>query len=1093
MRARSCLVLVPAVLAVPFVLFSCDSGGSACGDCEDGVPCTLDSCDAATGLCTHLPDSTLCGAGFRCDVQLGCVPTSTCQTSADCDDGDACTLDACEAGVGCTHTRRTTCDDGDACTAGDTCASGTCVGERIACDDGNACTDDSCDRIAGCVNAPNQNTCDDGDACTLGDACQDGDCRGAPRDCDDANPCTDDGCQAGACTHQPNTAACDDANPCTTGEACSGGACTGGANTCQCTLEADCAPYEDGDACNGTLTCLQSRCEIVPHPGCPTAGDPPCQRSTCVPATGACALQPLDDGAPCDDQDACTRQDACQGGACQGAPITCSDANPCTDEGCDPATGCVFPPNQAPCDDGNACTEGDRCQETECRGQAVVCADDDPCTDDVCQPASGCAFPANTAPCDDGDPCTEGDRCALGACGPGAERCCTGGQDDDGDGATDCEDADCGADPACVVYRVDWCRLQWPLDLDELEGARVDVYGRLYILGVTTRSAGTDADPRVVAELGHGPRDSDPTQAGWTWLPAEPNPGWVDAAEPGNDEYWATLTVPPAAGSPYDFAFRFSADAGATWTVCDRAAGDGHDGSEDGYQPANAGKLTSRADAGPQVGWCRLQWPTALDQAEGSLAMVYGRVYVQGITDLGPGTDPSALVAAEVGWGPDGGQPDQGGWVWLPAEPNPGWDDAAEPGNDEYQATLVVPPAAGSPRDLAFRFSANAGQTWTLCDTNAGAGMDGSEDGYSPAQAGALVSTASAADDSNWGFEETWAAGEAPPDLVVGGALQAAPVGSPVSRGSQAAGLLLADPAGGTLRIARPFPCPPAGQAVTFHAWVHDADPAATARPVVWLAGLATPGGLASADEGAFVELTARADIQGAPLPDFVGGGLLLEPAAGWDGDAALTCDDFDLTLRQPFLAGDGALDAFPDSLPAAPPQLAAAPEPLHAALNDQGVLYLAGARGIPGSTDKMIFAWLGGPHPVDRVPLPWSKAGELAGPAPGGRLLALVEEPGAGFCGFWEWDGASWTERAGGSCAGGAVLEGALDVAGPGGAPALPAVLAVASAQVSTWDGGALWSASQTPACVACDDDALGADETLGVHRASVLVGRIR
>jgi hypothetical protein len=1095
MRARSLLLLGLAALAVPFVLLACDSGGSACGDCEDGVPCTQDSCDAASGQCGHVPDSTRCGVGLRCDLTLGCVSTATCQTSADCDDRSDCTVDACEAGVGCTHTPLAACDDGNACTAGDSCASGTCVGEQIQCDDQNACTDDSCDTLAGCAHDPNQNSCDDGDACSLNDACQAGACAGTPRDCDDGNPCTDDGCAGGACTHAPNNATCDDANPCTTGEGCSGGQCSGGTNSCQCGSDAECDPYEDGNACNGTLACQQSHCEIVPHPGCDTSADPPCRRNTCVPATGACQLQPRSDGAGCDDGDACTRDDQCQAGACGGAPITCTDANPCTDASCDPDTGCVFSPNQAACQDGNACTQDDRCQQGECRGEAVVCQDADPCTDALCQPATGCTFPFNTAACDDQDACTQGDACAQGACRPGAERCCTDGQDNDGDGHADCQDEDCGADPACVVYQVGWCRLQWPLDLDELEGARVDVYGRLYILGVTTRTPGADADPRVQAALGYGPRDSDPAQAGWTWLSAAPNPAWLDDAEPGNDEYWATFTVPPAAGSPYDFAYRFSADAGASWTVCDRAAGAGHDGSEDGYQSASAGKLLSRVDAGPQVGWCRLQWPTGVNQAEGSQVTAYGRVYIQGITDLTPGTDLSAQVGAELGYGPDGSDPAQGGWVWLPAGPNPAWYDAAggEPDNDEYQAELVVPRSAGSPYDFAFRFSANGGQTWTLCDTNAGAGMDGSQDGYAPAQAGALVSTASAADDSNWGFEESWAAGQPPPDMVVAGGLQAAPVASPVSRGAQAAGLGVTSPDGNALRVARPFPGPPAGQTLTFHAWVREADPAAAARPAVWLDGAPAPGALASEDGAAFVELVAAAEISGAPLPASVGGGLLIEPEAGWDGDASLLVDDFDLTLRQPFQAGDGALDAFADTLPAAPPALAASPEPLYAAINDQGTLYLAGARGIPGSTDKMIFAWLGGPDPSARAPFPWAKAGELAGPVAGGRLLALVEEPGAGVCGFWEWDGAGWQALTGATCAGGALLEGALELAGPGQAAALPASLALASAQFNTWDTGAMWSASQTPACLDCMDDDLSADETLSVHRAALLMGRLK
>src|SRR5579862_6286432 len=49
-------------------------------------------------------------------------------------------------------------------------------------------------------------------------------------------------------------------------------------------------------------------------------------------------------GSPCTDNDACTSPDTCDGaGSCDpGAPITCDDSNPCTQDSCDTNTGCVF-------------------------------------------------------------------------------------------------------------------------------------------------------------------------------------------------------------------------------------------------------------------------------------------------------------------------------------------------------------------------------------------------------------------------------------------------------------------------------------------------------------------------------------------------------------------------------------------------------------------------------------------------------------------------------------------------------------------------------------------------------------------------------
>ena len=42
------------------------------------------------------------------------------------------------------------------------------------------------------------------------------------------------------------------------------------------------------------------------------------------------------------------------------------------------------------------------------------------CTDDVCDPATGCQHAANTSPCSDGTECTLVDRCDGGQCQPGA-------------------------------------------------------------------------------------------------------------------------------------------------------------------------------------------------------------------------------------------------------------------------------------------------------------------------------------------------------------------------------------------------------------------------------------------------------------------------------------------------------------------------------------------------------------------------------------------------------------------------------------------------------------------------------------------------
>jgi slime mold repeat-containing protein len=64
-----------------------------------------------------------------------------CSVAAECDDGDGCTNDACDAGA-CTETD-VGCDDGDACTT-DSCTAGACTYMPLDCDDGNDCTRDGC-------------------------------------------------------------------------------------------------------------------------------------------------------------------------------------------------------------------------------------------------------------------------------------------------------------------------------------------------------------------------------------------------------------------------------------------------------------------------------------------------------------------------------------------------------------------------------------------------------------------------------------------------------------------------------------------------------------------------------------------------------------------------------------------------------------------------------------------------------------------------------------------------------------------------------------------------------------------------------------
>ncbi|WP_322507941.1 alpha amylase N-terminal ig-like domain-containing protein [Anaerolinea sp.] len=130
------------------------------------------------------------------------------------------------------------------------------------------------------------------------------------------------------------------------------------------------------------------------------------------------------------------------------------------------------------------------------------------------------------------------------------------------------------------------------------------------------------------------------------------------------------------------------------------------------------------------IGWANLQWPPSIIHTIGTTPTqyIYGQVWINGVTSQ-PGATPGLL--AQVGYGPDGSDPSAGtGWIWVNAEFN---DDAGN--NDEFRGQLL-PEAVGT-FDYAYRYSTDGGNTWLYAD------LDGTGNGYDPAQAGALTVNAS--------------------------------------------------------------------------------------------------------------------------------------------------------------------------------------------------------------------------------------------------------------------------------------------------------------------------------------------------------------
>jgi len=136
---------------------------------------------------------------------------------------------------------------------------------------------------------------------------------------------------------------------------------------------------------------------------------------------GACPPDALvDDGTPCDDLDACTLGDACSLGVCRGPAATdCSDGNACTADACDPATGCAntAQPDGTGCTDGDLCTDGDACAAGACvAGPPADCDDAEACTTDACDPATGCSHVPLPGCCSETLPCAVGYACEQATC-----------------------------------------------------------------------------------------------------------------------------------------------------------------------------------------------------------------------------------------------------------------------------------------------------------------------------------------------------------------------------------------------------------------------------------------------------------------------------------------------------------------------------------------------------------------------------------------------------------------------------------------------------------------------------------------------------
>lgn len=248
-----------------------------------------------------------------------------CETAAECDDGDPCTVDTCE-NERCVN-EPVTCDDGVFCNGRETCIGGDCVAGEPPCGPDEICLEAE----QSCVECLADEDCDDGDSCTI-DVCEDASCVYSRLACDDGVFCNgEESCVGGRCV--TGAPPCDD-----------GLICLEESQTCvQCMTDSDC---DDGDPCTWEA----------------------CEDQSCVRI-------PMD----CDDGVFCNGQESCVNGTCVAGQSPCAEEFFCSEE----LTSCVACLADGHCDDGAFCNGVEACMEGECIGGTAPCRVDQTCDEDA--------------------------------------------------------------------------------------------------------------------------------------------------------------------------------------------------------------------------------------------------------------------------------------------------------------------------------------------------------------------------------------------------------------------------------------------------------------------------------------------------------------------------------------------------------------------------------------------------------------------------------------------------------------------------------------------------------------------------------------
>ncbi len=511
---------------VTAIVYPCSDAATRC---NDNKPCTNDLCDPVTGACLHVnaPNGTACNDNNACTVNDVCsdgVCVGTPSSGQICNDGNVCTVnDVCTDGV-CVGTPSSgqNCNDGNACTVNDVCSNGVCAGTPMNCDDGDACTVDACTagacihamncRLPGCSTDPrclprplpngSKLLLDPGVGSGPNTPCATGSCFGMFQGAGlvlwtDFGPGTDGGIVLGKDQQPGSTFGGSEMGELSDawgffgapGTFATAPFCATGFGGTTCVTSISSANTFDNASCYDAAGCLGKTTLGTWHASWNGVAVPLGSALGCLSTSpencGGVSLWTLNPdpattgsvfelnyvwAVPNNDPSGFgnvpfylhLRGTAEIYDPCANAATRCNDNNICTTDTCNSSTGaCGHVNNTLACDDNNVCTVNDVCSDGVCVGtpsSGQICNDGNVCTvNDVCTDGVCVGTPSSGQICNDGNACTVNDVCSNGVCAGTPMNC------DDGDACTvdactagvcihamNCRLPGCSTDPRCL-------------------------------------------------------------------------------------------------------------------------------------------------------------------------------------------------------------------------------------------------------------------------------------------------------------------------------------------------------------------------------------------------------------------------------------------------------------------------------------------------------------------------------------------------------------------------------------------------------------------------------------------------------------------